>query len=204
MLHFQLSRSQHQLVRPSTSLHASFSAVPKSIPIGTPINITACFTFSCPEVNTNWNPHQHHCMLHFQLSRSQHQLVPVSTSQHASLSAVPKSTPIGTHINVTACFTFICREINKRSPSYISIKTASLFTMYKLGPTSFLRCLNQSSPLFYNSASLIWGALLSLQFTLDRRMSGRSLGMFGDITLYQFIRTMKVPRLRRYFTIFSF
>jgi len=112
MLHFQLSLRQHQLVPISTPLHASLSALPTSTPIGTHINTTTCFNFSCPYVNTNWCPYQHHCMRHFQLSRRQHQLVPISTPLHASLSAVPTSTPIGTHINTTACFTFSCPYVN--------------------------------------------------------------------------------------------
>jgi len=203
MLHFQLSRSQHQLIPTSTPLHASLSIVPKSTPIGTHINTTACFTFNCPEVNTNWYPHQHHCMLHFQLSRSQHQLVPTSTPLHASLSAVPKSAPFSTRTNITACFTFGCHEINIRSPSYVSIKTASLLTKYKLCPTSFLRCLSQSCPLFCNSASLTWGALLSLQFTFDGRMSGHSLGMFGDNFLSVYPYNKCTPPQKIFYPILS-
>jgi len=112
MLQFQLSLRQHQLVPISTPLHASLSALPTSTPIGTHINTTTCFTFSCPYVNTNWYPYQHHCMFHFQLSLRQHQLVPISTPLHASLFFVPTSTSVGTHIVTTTCFTFSCTEVN--------------------------------------------------------------------------------------------
>ena len=53
---------------------------------------TACFTFSCPDLNTSWYPYQHYCMLLSQLYRHQHQLVPISTPLHASLSSTDLNT----------------------------------------------------------------------------------------------------------------
>jgi hypothetical protein len=145
-------------------------------------------------------------MLHFQLSRRQHQLVPLSTPLHASLAAVPKSTPIGTHINTTACCTFSCPEVNIRIPSNnnVSIKIALLLTKYKFCPNFFLRCLTQSSLFSLQFRVLYLGSFTSLQLTFDRRMSRYSVRICGDKILYKFIRTIKVPSFSRSSSLFSF